>query len=84
MTQLFDDCFATDSPVMSVDDAVALIAARVKAVDGVETVSLRRANGRVLVADLVAPVPLPLFTNSAVDGYAVDGAGLPDLSLIHI
>ncbi|MGB3445974.1 MAG: gephyrin-like molybdotransferase Glp [Xanthobacteraceae bacterium] len=77
MTQLSNDCFASGPPVLSVDEAVALIAARVGAVEGTETVPLRRADGRVLVADLVAPLPLPLFTNSAVDGYAVASADLP-------
>lgn len=77
MTQLSNDCFASGPPVLSVDDAVALIAARVGAVEGVETVPLRRADGRVLAADLVASLPLPLFTNSAVDGYAVASADLP-------
>lgn len=77
MTQLSNDCFASGPPVLSVDEAVALIAARVGAVEGTETVQLRRADGRVLAADLVAPLPLPLFTNSAVDGYAVASADLP-------
>jgi inosine-uridine nucleoside N-ribohydrolase len=40
MTQLSDDCFAFGGPMMSVDDAVAIIAARVSAVQDVETVSL--------------------------------------------
>jgi molybdopterin molybdotransferase len=77
MTQLSNDCFASGPPVLSVNEAVALIAARVGAVEGVETVPLRRADGRILAADLVAPLPLPLFTNSAVDGYAVASADLP-------
>jgi molybdopterin molybdotransferase len=34
MTQLSDDCFALGAPVMSVDEAVAIIATRVSAVDG--------------------------------------------------
>jgi molybdopterin molybdotransferase len=63
--------------VLSVNEAVALIAARVGAVDGVETVRLRRADGGILAADLVARLPLPLVTNSAVDGYAVASADLP-------
>jgi molybdopterin molybdotransferase len=42
----------------------------------VETVGLARAPGRVLAADLVAPVDLPPFDNSAVDGYAVRHADL--------
>lgn len=77
MTQLSDDCFAFGPPVMSVGDAVALIATRVKVVAGVEMVPLRAADGRILAADLVAPLPLPLFTNSAVDGYALNSADLP-------
>ena len=77
MTQLSNDCFASGPPVLSVDEAVALIAARVGAVDGSEAVPLRRAHGRILAADLVAFLPLPLFTNSAVDGYAVASGDLP-------
>src|SRR5258707_12636792 len=70
MAQLSDDCFAFGGPMMSVDEAVAIIAARVTAVQDVETVDLRDADGRVLAADISAPLPLPPFTNSAVDGYA--------------
>jgi molybdopterin molybdotransferase len=78
MAQLSDDCFAFGGPMMSVDEAVALIAARVTAVQDVETVSLIEADGRILAADILAPLPLPPFTNSAVDGYAVRSG---DLSL---
>jgi molybdopterin molybdotransferase len=77
MAQLSDDCFAFGGPLMSVDEAVALIAARVGAVDDCETVALDQADGRVLAADLAAPLPLPPFTNSAVDGYAVRGSDVP-------
>ena len=62
--------------MMSVDDAVAIIAARVRAVQEIETVSLAEADGRVLAAEISAPLPLPPFTNSAVDGYAVRSADL--------
>lgn len=41
-----------------------------------EHVSLAQARGRVLAADLVAPVALPSFDNSAMDGYAVRAAEL--------
>jgi len=71
MAQLSDDCFAFGGPLMPVDDAVAIIAARVSAVHDVETVALDRADGRILAEDIAAPLPLPPFTNSAVDGYAV-------------
>src|ERR1700754_680170 len=77
MAQLSDDCFAFGGPMMSVDEAVAIIAARVTAVQDVETVDLKNADGRVLAAGISAPLPLPPFTNSAVDGYAVRGGDLP-------
>ena len=71
MAQLSDDCFAFSGPLMPVAYAERLIADRVAPVEGVETVSLRAAAGRVLMRDVVAPVSLPPFDNSAVDGYAV-------------
>jgi molybdopterin molybdotransferase len=77
MAQLSDDCFAFGGPMMSVDEAVGIIASRVTAVRQSETVALAVADGRILAADLVAPLPLPPFTNSAVDGYAVRSSDLP-------
>jgi molybdopterin molybdotransferase len=80
MAQLSDDCFAFGGPMMSVDEAVGLIAARVTPVQDVETVALVRADGRVLARDIAAPLPLPPFANSAVDGYAVASRDLPQNS----
>jgi molybdopterin molybdotransferase len=77
MAQLSDDCFAFGGPMMSVDEAVALIAERVTPVLDVETVALAGADGRILAKDVSAPLPLPPFTNSAVDGYAVASRDLP-------
>jgi molybdopterin molybdotransferase len=77
MAQLSDDCFAFGGPMMSVDEAVGIIAARVTAVQEAETVSLNEADGRILAHDISASLPLPPFTNSAVDGYAVRGRDLP-------
>jgi molybdopterin molybdotransferase len=77
MAQLSDDCFAFGGALMPVDEAVALIAARVTPVEGAERVALHEADNRVLARELDAPAPLPLFANSAVDGYAVRSADLP-------
>jgi len=77
MAQLSDDCFAFGGPMMSVDEAVGIIAARVTPVLDFETVSLDAADGRILASDISAPLPLPPFTNSAVDGYAVRSSDLP-------
>ena len=77
MAQLSDDCFAFGGPMMSVDEAVAIIAARVSAVSEIETVPLEKADGRILAGAIVASLALPPFTNSAVDGYAVRSDDLP-------
>src|SRR5258708_33173097 len=77
MAQLSEDCFAFGGPMMSVDEAVAIIAARVTPVREVETVSLAEADGRILASEISAPLPLPPFTNSAVDGYDVRSGDRP-------
>jgi molybdopterin molybdotransferase len=41
---------------------------------GVERVALADCVGRVLAEDLTAPLSLPMFPSSAVDGYAVQAA----------
>ena len=76
MAQLSDDCFAFGGPLMRIEEAEALIAARVPPLAGEEAVPLRAALGRVLARDIAAPVALPPFFNSAVDGYAFRHADL--------
>ncbi len=53
----------------------------------IETVSLDKAINRILAADLLSPIDVPAADNSAMDGYAFDGAclrvGTPEISL-HI
>ena len=76
MAQLSDDCFAFNGPLLPVAEAERLIAERIAAVEGRETVTLREALGRVLAANIIAPVNVPPFDNSAVDGFAVRGGDL--------
>lgn len=76
MAQLSDDCFAFNGPLLPVAEVERLIGERVAPVNGRETVTLRQAVGRVLAEDIVAPLNLPPFDNSAVDGYAVRAADL--------
>jgi molybdopterin molybdotransferase len=71
MAQLSDDCFAFSGPLMPIEEMERLIAERVQPITGKETVAVREAEGRVLAADVIAPIDLPPFDNSAVDGYAV-------------
>jgi molybdopterin molybdotransferase len=76
MTQLTDDCFAFSGPLLPLADMERLIGERVAPVAETERVRLRGARGRVAAADVKAPVDLPPFDNSAVDGYAVCHADL--------
>src|SRR4029078_9747297 len=71
MAQLTDDCFAFSGPLMPLEEMERLIVERIMPVSETESVALAAARGRVLAADLIAPVDLPPFDNSAVDGYAV-------------
>jgi molybdopterin molybdotransferase len=76
MAQLSDDCFAFGGDLLPVEDLERIIHERVEPVAGIETIALKDACGRVLARDLIAPIPLPPFDNSAVDGYAVRHADL--------
>ncbi|MXY42332.1 MAG: molybdopterin molybdotransferase MoeA [Rhodospirillaceae bacterium] len=79
MAQLSDDCFAFGGALTPLDDALALLEARVSVVADVESVPLRGALGRILADDIRAGRSVPPHDNSAVDGYAVRFAELdPD------
>jgi molybdopterin molybdotransferase len=85
MAQLTDDCFAFSGPLLGLGEMERLIDERIVPVGDIERVRLRDARGRVTAADLKAPVDLPPFDNSAVDGYAVRHADLKadgDTSLV--
>ncbi|HEX7389182.1 MAG TPA: gephyrin-like molybdotransferase Glp [Acidiphilium sp.] len=71
MAQLTDDCFAFGGALMPVEDAVRIIAANIAPVAAIETVDVAMADDRVLAGNIAAPIDLPPYTNSAVDGYAV-------------
>jgi molybdopterin molybdotransferase len=78
MAQLTDDCFAFSGPLMPLEVMERLIEERVAPVAETETVPLAMARGRVVASDVLAPVDLPPFDNSAVDGYAVRRADVAD------
>jgi molybdopterin molybdotransferase len=64
---------------LSVEQARAAILAPLRPVIGTEELPLAEALGRVLAQDLISPMNVPPHDNSAMDGYALDGAALqPD------
>ncbi|TXH32699.1 MAG: molybdopterin molybdotransferase MoeA [Rhodospirillaceae bacterium] len=78
MVQLSNDCFASSSAMMAIEDAIALATSRLPVLVAIETVSLDRADGRIAAEDIFARNDLPPFANSAVDGYAVRHADLAE------
>jgi molybdopterin molybdotransferase len=62
---------------VTVAEASERILADIRALPA-ERVPLRQALGRVLAADVTAPVSLPPWDNSSMDGYAVRAADLAD------
>src|SRR3954471_17620888 len=76
MAQLSDNCFALAGALLPIDEAERMIRERVAPVTEIETVPLAAGRGRVVARDVVAPLDLPPFDNSAVDGYAVRHADL--------
>ena len=59
--------------MLSVVEAATRITASVAPL-GAESIALADALGRVLAADVISPITLPHWANSAMDGYAVHAA----------
>ena len=61
-------------PLMPVREALDVLLAAARAVDGVEDVDTLAANGRVLACDQVSGLNVPSADNTQMDGYAVRAA----------
>ena len=59
---------------LNVDVVLRNLTAIARPVADCEEIGLECAVGRVTAADIAAPIDLPPFDNSAMDGYAVDAA----------
>ncbi len=67
---------APRAPLMSLDDALQALLARISPLTDTESVATFDADGRVLAEDLVSALQVPAFDNSSMDGYAVRCADL--------
>ncbi|MYN44203.1 molybdenum cofactor guanylyltransferase MobA [Pseudoduganella sp. FT93W] len=63
---------------LHVEQAQRLIAEQITPLDASHTVPLFSALDRVLAQDVISPINVPAYDNSAMDGYALRGADLPD------
>jgi molybdopterin molybdotransferase len=65
-----------DPQALRADMVDRFLQALVKPVQAHQTLALKDALGRVLASDVVCPIDVPAHDNSAMDGYAFDGAAL--------
>ncbi|MBY0572620.1 MAG: molybdopterin molybdenumtransferase MoeA, partial [Undibacterium sp.] len=76
------------SNTVSVKQAQDIIEQFITPLTGSELGNLHEALGRTLAQDIISPIHVPAYDNSAMDGYAFDGANLAstlygDLSTNH-
>lgn len=66
--------------MLSLEEALEKLLASIKPVAGDEILPVANSAGRFLAEDVVAPHALPLFDNSAMDGWAVRSADVAGAS----
>ncbi len=66
----------TDTGWLTVDQARGRILKQVNPVNGYERVAIREGLHRILAHDVISPISVPPYENSAMDGYAVRAADL--------
>ena len=64
--------------MLSVEAARAYLLDRARRIEESERVPVEDTLGRIVAADVVAPIDVPGHANSAMDGYAVRAADIPD------
>ncbi|GFO72357.1 molybdopterin molybdotransferase [Bathymodiolus japonicus methanotrophic gill symbiont] len=72
--------------LISIDQALKNISSALSTLTGDEMLSLHTAKDRVLSVGCTAPIDLPTFANSAMDGYAFNSADIQssDFDLLQI
>jgi molybdopterin molybdotransferase len=82
LEQIAGELAGYDPQALSADMVTNFLARLVEPVTEVEEAGIFEALGRVLAQDVISPISVPPHDNSAMDGYAFDGAQLaPDAAL---
>jgi len=68
----------SDPMSLTVDQAWDRILTDIRPVQGFERINVRRSLGRVLAEDVLSGIHVPASDNSAMDGYALRGADMPE------
>ena len=74
MPELGPSPLSAGQPQLSVDEARERIHASIAAITQTECVPLLGALGRTLATQVISPINVPAHDNSAMDGFAFDGA----------
>ena len=69
-----------DSEAITVETARQKILAKITPITATETLTLHQSLNRVLAQDVISTTNVPGHTNSAMDGYALSGDDLPDVT----
>ncbi|MBV1787539.1 molybdopterin molybdotransferase MoeA [Marinobacterium sp. D7] len=77
-------CGCDSGGLMPLSQALERLLADVRPLCESESVPLEQARGRVLALDLLSTIAVPPADNSAMDGYAVNTASLPDNLLLPV
>ena len=72
-----DSCAAPKDRALTVAEAQQRILTLIQPIAAHEPVSLQEALGRITASAIRAPIDVPPYDNSAMDGYAVRSADLP-------
>jgi len=76
LDQIASELAGYDPQALSADMVNTFLAKLVEPVTEIETSDIFNALGRVLAADIISPISVPPHDNSAMDGFAFDGAQL--------
>jgi molybdopterin molybdotransferase len=64
--------------MLSVEEARAYLLDRARRIEETEPITIEDSLGRIVTADVEAPIDVPGHANSAMDGYAVRSTDIPD------
>lgn len=70
-------CDSPDPKLLTVEQVHAQLEKLTVPVDGTERIAIRSALGRILDEDIISPINVPPYSNSAMDGYALNASDLP-------
>jgi molybdopterin molybdotransferase len=73
-----------DGPALPLNEALTRVLAAVTPVSDSERLPIRQALGRVLARDVCSTIDVPPQNNSAMDGYALRSADLPEAGTLSL